>query len=148
MTETALQELADKLSISELAARFNRAADGVDPDAFHDLFVAEGVVVMRGASVGERTYKGPGIGQLVAPSPAQRVHLTTDALIDFDGDRAVHTCSLLLLTRARLRGLAALFTGRYTDEMVRTPEGWRFARRVVDLDFANKARCTLVEVDA
>ncbi len=43
----------------------------------------------------------------------------------------------------RKRGIAALFTGSYTDDLIRTVHGWRFARRVVHVDFANEARLTL-----
>jgi hypothetical protein len=72
--------------------------------------------------------------------------MTTDSVIEISGDAATHVSTLALITRSRSRGLMAIFTGRYTDELVRTADGWRFSRRVVDVDFANEGRATLANV--
>lgn len=141
--ETTLQRLIDKDEIHELTARFNRAADGTDPAAIRELFVEDGVMEMRGAFDGIRLFQGAELEQLVAPAADQRVHLTTNPVIDVHGDRATQLCTLLLLTRSRNRDVAAVFTGTYADDLIRTELGWRFERRVVEVDFANEARLQL-----
>lgn len=140
---TELHALADRAAIATLTARFNRAADGTDPQELLALFTDDGVMEMRGGADGERTFTGPELAALVAPVAAQRVHMTMDAIIEVDGDRASQECTLLLCTRAPRRGVGALFTGRYSDEFVRTTAGWRFRRRVAEVDFANEARVVL-----
>lgn len=133
----------DRFAIHDLTARYNRAADGTDVDALLALFTPDAVVEMHGRGDGPASYEGPAISGLVAPFAGQRVHLTTDAIVQLDGDRATQTCTLLLCTRSRSRGVAALFTGRYDDELVRTEAGWLFARRVVHIDYANEGRMPL-----
>jgi SnoaL-like domain len=61
------------------------------------------------------------------------VHMTTDPIIEIDGDRAVQTCTMALggRTNDRTPGSATYVTsGRYRDELVRTDEGWKFAKRL------------------
>jgi hypothetical protein len=67
-------------------------------------------------------------------------HITTNYVVDLDGDRATVRCNLLAThvhTEAarRRRGMApgARFTvGDYYDnELLRTPAGWRIARQVL-----------------
>jgi ketosteroid isomerase-like protein len=139
----ALRGLADRHEILELSARYNRAADGTDVPALLDVFSDDAVVEMHGGADGPAVFSGDSLAQLVAPYEGQRVHLTTDAIVSLDGDRATHQSTLLLCTRSKKRGIAALFTGRYDDELVRTTAGWRFSRRLVQVDYANEGRMPL-----
>lgn len=141
----AIESLADRAEIQELTARYNRAADGTDPAGLLALFVEDGLVEMRGGATGDAVYTGGEIAALVAPAPGKRVHMTMDATVELDGDEARQECTLLLCTRSASRALAALFTGTYSDELVRTGRGWRFKRRVVHVDFANEARMALAQ---
>jgi hypothetical protein len=142
-----IQELVDREQIRALTAAYNRAADGVDPDALLVLFTADATVEMHGGADGVARFEGPEIARLTAPYQGQRVHLTTNSTIEIAGELARQRCSLLLCTRSRRRGLAAILTGSYEDELTRTAEGWRFARRIVHVDYANEARLTLAEVN-
>lgn len=135
--------LVARIDIAELTARYNRAADGDDPGALLATFTGDGIVEMRGHRDGPAVYAGKRIAELLAPYNGQRVHMTTDAVVEIDGDRATQECTLLLCTRSRGRGVAAMLTGRYSDELVRTPDGWRFTRRVVEVDYANEAQMPL-----
>jgi ketosteroid isomerase-like protein len=138
------QDLIDRIQIQELTARFNRAADGTDVPTLLALFTDDATLEMHGREHGTDYYTGPeGLAQLCAPFDGQRVHITSDSIIEIDGDTATQECTLLLITRAPRRGLTAIFTGRYSDELVRTPDGWRFARRVVHVDYKNEARMSL-----
>ena len=58
------------------------------------------------------------------------VHLSLDATITVDGDRATQECSIIMAKRAADRTTSGFVTtGRYTDSLVRTSDGWRFAHR-------------------
>jgi hypothetical protein len=138
-----VETLSDRIEILELTARYNRAADGTDPGPLLAVFTEDATVEMRGGADGPAVFAGPELAKLVAPADGQRVHMTMDSIVDVDGDRATQEVSLLLLTRAPRRGVAAVFTGRYSDELVRTSAGWRFARRLVHVDYENEARMAL-----
>lgn len=137
------ETLSDRMEIQELTARYNRAADGTDPEPLLAVFTEDATMEMLGGDGGPAVFTGGELAKLVAPAAGQRVHMTMDSIIDVDGDTATQEITLLLLTRAPRRGLAAVFTGRYSDELVRTPDGWRFARRVATIDYANEARLSL-----
>jgi ketosteroid isomerase-like protein len=140
------QTLTDRIEIQELTARYNRAADGTDPDALLAVFTGDATVEMHGGEAGPAEFVGPELVKLLSPAQGQRVHMTMDSIVEIAGDTATQECSLLLVTRAPRRGITAMFTGRYLDELVRTPDGWRFARRVVHVDYANEARMALANV--
>lgn len=57
-------------------------------------------------------------------------HLAFNEVIDIDGDRASARNYLLVLRMTDGKPSVSL-TGYYEDELVRTPEGWRFASRLV-----------------
>ena len=68
----------------------------------------------------------------VLPAFAMRQHLVTNLEVELDGDRATSRCCLYNpMGRARSDGPVQLFFigGTYEDELVRTPSGWRIARR-------------------
>jgi ketosteroid isomerase-like protein len=140
-----LRALADRHEILELSARYNRAADGTDVATLLEVFSEDAVVEMHGGPNGPAVFAGEALTGLVAPFEGQRVHLTTDAIVAVDGDRATQQSTLLLCTRSKKRGVAALFTGRYDDELVRTSDGWRFSRRLVHVDYANEGRMPLAD---
>ncbi|HLM96907.1 MAG TPA: nuclear transport factor 2 family protein, partial [Acidimicrobiales bacterium] len=80
------------------------------------------------------------LADMVRRTPYGIVHVTVDAIIEVDGDRAVQDVTLLVVARPPAdapddkRQSRLQRTGRYHDQLVRTPDGWRFARRTVTLD--------------
>ncbi|MGE3448417.1 MAG: nuclear transport factor 2 family protein [Microbacteriaceae bacterium] len=64
--------------------------------------------------------------------PVGFVHLTMDHRITVAGDTATQECAVVLARRdpSRAPGTSRwVTTGRYHDELRRTAQGWRFARR-------------------
>jgi ketosteroid isomerase-like protein len=129
---TSLADLADRVAIRELTARYNHAFDDADAVGFADQFTEEGVfnvsgkLVAEGREALERTARDIGYGV---------VHATTDAIVTIDGDTATQLCTLLIVSRTRDGQRQQLLgTGRYRDELVRTPAGWRFTRRTFLMD--------------
>ena len=132
-SETNLAEVADRIAIRELTARYNRTWEDLDPDGWADTFTEEGVLepVDMGITIEGRT----ALRQMAADAGFGVVHLTTDAVIELDGDTAVQVCTLLTAVRTREpKSVAFSGTGRYTDQLVRTADGWRFKRRTVVMD--------------
>ncbi len=131
------QRLADYIAIRELTARYNRAFDDGDAEAFARNFTEDGVMEVPGLM----EVKGrEGLEQMCRSTPYGVVHVTTDSIIDIDGDRAVQDVTVMVLQRPKPGSAAAerqstlQQSGRYRDELVRTPDGWRFARRTANLD--------------
>lgn len=131
-----LQWLLDRTRIRQLTARYNRCFDDGDPDGFAATFTEDGVMEVAGTfSVTGRD----GLAEMVRHTPYGVVHVTVDATVEVDGDRAVQDVKLLVLSRpAPEAGPGARTTltnsGRYHDTLVRTPDGWRFTRRTAFLD--------------
>lgn len=124
---------ADWIAIRELSARYNRAFDDGDGEAFAATFTPDGTLEFAGGGFSRAGRDA--LASFVATSRYGNVHATTDAIIEVDGDRGRQSCTVLLAWRRRDRSRVLFqMTGRYEDELVRTPDGWRFARRVAHLD--------------
>jgi uncharacterized protein (TIGR02246 family) len=127
----ALDRVLDHLAIRELTARYNRAFDDVDSEAWADTFTPDGVMDYGGAPISGRD-------ALIKMSQATGygvVHITADPIIEVDGDRGTQRCTVIIANRSEARDRVGItMTGRYEDELVRTPDGWRFKRRKAILD--------------
>ena len=129
--------LVDRTRIRDLTARYNRCFDDGDVEAFASTFTEDGVMeVVGGFEVKGRA----GLLEMCRRTPYGVVHVTVDATVEIDGDRAVQDVTVMVLQRPKpdaapdQRHTTLERSGRYHDELVRTPDGWRFARRTVTLD--------------
>ncbi|GAA0618813.1 nuclear transport factor 2 family protein [Sporichthya brevicatena] len=124
--------LADYVAIRELSARYNRAVDDCRFADFAQCFTEDGVFEV----VGLATFRGRAeIEKNVSKFGFGTMHLTTDPTVEISGDSAVQICSVLVGNRQQNRSrFRFLTTGRYHDDLVRTPDGWRFTHRRVDTD--------------
>ena len=120
----------DELAILRTLADYCIRCDDGDFAGLIDLFAADGVLAYsesqaRGSDALLAFYEAS------QGLPEQRgKHLTTNAVIDVDGDRATARSDF-----AFFRFVDGIFTatvgGRYHDEFVRTDGRWRFARRKI-----------------
>ncbi len=135
--DPTLAWVVDRARIRELTARYNRCFDDGDPEGFAANFTEDGVMEVVG---GPSTTGRAALAEMVRRTPYGIVHVTVDAIIEVEGDRAVQDVTLLVVARppadapADKRQSRLQRTGRYHDQLVRTTEGWRFARRTVTLD--------------
>jgi uncharacterized protein (TIGR02246 family) len=129
--------LVDRARIRELTARYNRCFDDGDPEGFAATFTEDGVMEVAG---GPTTTGRLALEEMVRHTPYGIVHVTVDAVVAVEGDRAVQDVTLLVVARPPVdaprdqRRSRVQRSGRYHDELARTPEGWRFARRTATLD--------------
>ena len=117
----------DRLDILELLARYNYAIDDSDGAAWADCFVADGAFESPTHSLHGRDE----LQAFAADSPLGALHLTTNQIIEGDGDRARMRCYLELVSAAAGAQPEIRFCGRYEDELVKTAAGWRFSKRTV-----------------
>lgn len=118
----------DQTEILQLLHRYAYCFDRGDARGWANLFTDDayydgGVEVVRGREeIISYATRDPGHGD--TPREVRR-HVVVTPVIDLDGDRAqVHSTFLVL------EETSIYLVGTYEDEMVRTPEGWRFAKRV------------------
>jgi hypothetical protein len=107
----------DHTAISNLMARYCLTLDHDDVDGWVSLFTPDATYEVYG-----RAYKGhEGLRAIMAGAPGG-LHLGGPPVIEMvDADRARDTRNLLFVLREDGSSRSAV----YTDELVRTPEGWR-----------------------
>jgi hypothetical protein len=126
-------EVADRLEIQDLIGRYALAIDGGDFDALDELFTDD-------ARIDFSTFNGP-IGDLAEvktflgaslPFFTRTQHMMGLPTITIDGDtaHARTSCSNPMISTKRDGSVSVWLIGLwYDDDLVRTPDGWRFSAR-------------------
>ncbi|MDE2404771.1 MAG: nuclear transport factor 2 family protein [Sphingomonadales bacterium] len=128
MNDPALQRLLDEQAIRALAAAYSDAVTHLDPVAAAAVYAEDGVVEIVGNAIAGRAAIQAGMRDSFAAFSLLQL-IEHGGVVTFDGDRAQARWSTVeLAVRQGQQALNVIF-GRYEDELVRTPEGWRFARR-------------------
>jgi SnoaL-like domain len=141
---TGTLTVADRLEIHELLARRAYAADSHDVEAWVDTFTPAGVLeqpdvvldLPGGASRMETTVSGAGelraFLEASLPNIVGLRHWISNVITEASPDGAVAR-SLFNVVDVN-RGSATVVSGRYTDIVTKTDEGWKTARLVVLMD--------------
>ena len=110
----------DRDEILQLLYRYNHAIDNGDAEGWADTFTADAVFDAGGNLMSGRE-------DLVAfaSSVHGSRHVVANPVIDIAGDTATVRAYILLS-----RGEPLSVVGTYEDDVVRTDDGWRFAKRV------------------
>ena len=126
-----LQRLTDHSAIRDLALRYCAAVDRRDWRLLGELFVPGATVgvpgsdLMRGTDEIVARYRR-GLSRLDATH-----HMVTNHEITVEGDSARHSC-LVHAQHVRHDAVGSphfIIGGRYEDQLVRTPQGWKFQHR-------------------
>jgi ketosteroid isomerase-like protein len=121
----------DMIHILQLYSRYSTAIDTGDGAGFGDCFVPDGVFDSGiGVSEGRKAI-GEFAIQTHSAMPGMR-HNATNIVLEGDGQTA--TGSAFLIGYLVDGGYKVITTGRYTDELTKTNEGWRFCKRVYIAD--------------
>jgi 3-phenylpropionate/cinnamic acid dioxygenase small subunit len=131
-----LELIADRLAITDALYRYATALDNRDWDLLGEVFAPDAVYTI--GLHGEFT--GPGaigekIASLIGGYEATQ-HLITNPVIELDGDTARATCYLRAmhyLPDQRTGGNTYEMGGTYSDDLIRTADGWRITRRVLNV---------------
>jgi hypothetical protein len=124
----------DRIEIHDLVARYNLAIDTGDVEGWVATFTPDGVFDgIVGQFAGAAALRR--FASAYASDPAYeryRVaqHWVNNLVVDGQGDRARLRCQHLLVAPTATGG-EVILVAAYDDELVRTPEGWRFALRRV-----------------
>ncbi len=127
--EPTAAEAVDVIAISQLAASYAEAVSRLAVEEAVETYAVDGVLASP------TTEDAVGRAAIVSVISAvtsslefvfQTVH---GGLVHVDGDRASARFPITEWSRRRRDGVTLVFLGLYEDDVVRTPEGWRFARR-------------------
>jgi len=121
----------DEDQIRRTLGEYSQWCDDGRFDAWSDLFTEDARLVL-GETVTQgreaiRTYM-----ESVQPAEARGKHITSNSLMDIDGDNAT-TATDYLFVRSTPAGPAIVAAGRYHDELVRIGERWRFRQRTITM---------------
>jgi 3-phenylpropionate/cinnamic acid dioxygenase small subunit len=135
-----VQEVADKLEIHELLARYARGVDTHDWELWKSVFTEDAVVdySQSGVLCGSRDEVAAFLAEGFATIPWATHHIT-NIEVELDGDRA--EVRAMFFNPMQLPGMEkeSATGGYYFHEMVRTPGGWRSAHLVEQpMWFTNK----------
>ena len=132
-----LQEISDRLEITDLMVRYAHAVDTRAWDTFDQIFTPDAVIdyTVFGGPRGTVDEIVTYLGSVLPAFPAFQ-HLIANPLLDIDGDTATgRTMCFNPMGVARAEGDPGeprmFFCGLwYLDRFVRTEAGWRISERV------------------
>jgi ketosteroid isomerase-like protein len=118
----------DDAAIRRLVAFYSDAVTHLDAARAASIYAEDGCVSIAGAELHGRAAIEEGMRQSFAAFALLQL-IAHGGLIDVDGDNARGRWSTIeLAVRQDANEMSCIF-GRYEDEMVRLPEGWRFQKR-------------------
>jgi 3-phenylpropionate/cinnamic acid dioxygenase small subunit len=135
--ENRLQVLEDKDAIWQLFMVYKKHLDARDFKAYASLFTPDAFWGGNlGRAIGPAEIEALLIKTLeVYPSDLERTHhLVMNPIITVSGDSAKAKSNWGFMTRSDSDEPVFKMLGRYSDDLVRTPEGWKFSRRVAYSD--------------
>ena len=138
------QRMAAEWACTKLINRYTLLNDAADWDAVAALYTEDGQMARPSAPdkpvIGRETILA---GFKNRPARAAR-HIVTNIVVDVESETEARAQSIIVLYQGNdnpdgglpIRDPKGPLVGTYTDRLVKTAEGWRFAERVGGLDFA------------
>lgn len=128
------QDVADRLEIGELLARYGHALDERDWDGFRALFTPDATLDFTafGGPSGDIETMIAFLEPILAVASASH-HMASNIAVDLAGDRAeVRSTAVVPMAFGHPDGgILFNFSGLwYRDHLVRTADGWRIRERV------------------
>jgi hypothetical protein len=133
-----LAAVTDRFAIDELLNRFARAIDTKQFDLLDEVFTPDAAIDYTRAggitAVFQPDFKAWVTATMAAFTVCQHLMVNRDVLLDGDTAR-VHSYLYNPLGAPAADGTMQMyFVGaHYTDDLVRTPDGWRIAGRVAEI---------------
>jgi ketosteroid isomerase-like protein len=122
----------DRADIIDTAVRYTWALDTKDIDVLDDVFTPDATAMLRGVEcVGREQIKARIGGSILRLERTQ--HLVGNHQVSVNGDEGTHRCQLhgQHVVEGTQGGDNFIVGGYYEDRVVRTPDGWRIAHRLM-----------------
>jgi uncharacterized protein (TIGR02246 family) len=127
--DTHLQRLSDEIEINRLIAAYSHAVMRLDAEMSAAVYTEDGIL---SAFTGPDVVGRAAIAKVLAKVYAPLRFLSQNCgsiVITVDGDSARASSSVAEFVQYKDKDPLSCCFGNYDDELVRTPEGWRFTRR-------------------
>jgi hypothetical protein len=127
-----LQDVADKIEIHELLARYARGVDTRDWELWKSVFTEDAVIDYSRSGIPSGTRDEVAeVLRLAFEGIPWATHYITNIEVDLDGDRA--KVRAMFYNPLQLAGMdkESATGGCYLHDLVRTPNGWK-SRRLVE----------------
>jgi SnoaL-like domain len=132
---TRLAWLEDRESIRLLLRDYGRLLDERRFDDFGQLFAADGEYVSAGTTTRGPTAIADSLWRIMTGNPLglsePNFHVLFNERIELQGDQAQATSQSFFVAPGTDGAPRLIMMASYDDTFVRTPKGWRYARRVV-----------------
>ena len=125
-----LQEISDRLEITQVLIRYTRAIDTDDWDGLDTVFTPDAAIdyTESGGIAAPYAEVKPWLAEVLPIFFPKRLHSLAQVDIALDGDEATvdaYFHNPMPLSGPDAGGKVAEFGGIYHHAMVRTPDGWR-----------------------
>jgi uncharacterized protein (TIGR02246 family) len=121
----------DEEAIRRTLGEYSQHYDDGRFDEWAELFTADARLVLAGTvTEGRDAIRNHMMPIQAAGGPC--MHVTTNSLVDVDGDAATATTDYLFV-RPTTDGLSIIAAGRYHDRLVRDETRWRFRERSITM---------------
>jgi hypothetical protein len=118
--------MADQDEIERLIKLYGYVIDDREWDRLGEIFAEDGSFVVAGTDIAVEGFAA--IDAFMRSYPHPLAHYSTNILIDVrEGADTAHAEVKVWAPRAD----GTAFIGKYLDDLIRTPKGWRFRRRHV-----------------
>lgn len=132
----AMQDLLDTQEIVDLTIAYGWLLDHGPRERLHEVFTDDAVANYGGQESHGLEAIIAKVESALGPLSVSQ-HIVTNQQVQLDGDRATARC--YLHAQHTLRGTEGgdnfVMAGRYEDELVRTPKGWRISFRKLTIDW-------------
>lgn len=128
------QEIADKQHIRELQNRYSYAIDSGHYDNLDAMFTSNATYHFVTGSADNIAALKKTIQDALQPLTTSQ-HINGNQWAKIEGDRARAGCyfTVHMFKEGLADGEHFEMGGRYDDELLRTPDGWRFTRRTITI---------------
>ena len=136
MQDALLRDVADRMQIADLMARYADMVDRRDWPKMDRNFAIEATIDFRasGGRLGPFREMLAWLDRALESWP-MHLHMITNLIVDLDGDSASSSCYFhATIGRESHEGAQYTVTpsGRYLDRLIRTSDGWRIVERVCE----------------
>lgn len=135
---TEYRRVIDEAAVRDLAARYCWAIDTLDREAFGRVFTADATALLGNSSHEGIDDIWSKVDSTLSPLTCSQ-HLVGSHVVEVDGDTATHRCQFHAqhVRTGTEGGSQFIVAGSYTDDVVRTPDGWRIRHRVLNVSWTS-----------
>ena len=135
------QEIPDKQHIRELQNRYSYAIDSGQYDKLDDMFTPDATYHFVTGSTDNLEALKNTIRDALQPLTSSQ-HINGNQWAEITGDHATAGCyfTVHMFKEGVADGEHFEMGGRYDDELLRTPDGWRFTNRTITIMWSDGNR--------